>query len=68
VNVFLCRSDVSAGDAAYFRDNGGRFADLYVRTNAHGLGVQMAMPIGRTSASIQPNAIAHAKAILPKLK
>jgi hypothetical protein len=56
------------GDTAYFRDNGGRFAELYVRTNAHGLGIQMDVPMGRTSASIQPNAIALAKAILPKLK
>jgi hypothetical protein len=56
------------GDTAYFRDNGGRLAELYVRTNAHGLGIQMDVPTGRTSASIQPNAIALAKAILPKLK
>ena len=56
------------GDAAYFRDNGGRFAELYVRSSGHGLGIQMDVPTGRTSASIQPNAIALAKAILPKLK
>jgi hypothetical protein len=56
------------GDAAYFRDNGGRFGELYVRTTAHGLGIQMGVPTGRTTASIQPNAIALAKAILPKLK
>ena len=56
------------GEAAYFRDNGGRFAELYVRSNGHGLGIQMDVPTGRTSASIQPNAIALAKAILPKLK
>jgi hypothetical protein len=56
------------GDTAYFRDNAGRFAELFVRTGMHSFSIQMDVPTGRTSASIQPNVIALAKAILPKVK
>jgi len=56
------------GDTAYFRDNAGRFAELYVRTGPHSFSIQMDVPTGRTSVSIQPNVIALAKAILPKVK
>jgi len=56
------------GDTAYFRDNGGRFAELYIRTGSHVFTIQMDVPMDRTSESIQPNAIAMAKEILPKLK
>jgi len=56
------------GDAAYFRDNGGRWAELYVRTGAHVMTIQMSVPTGRTAASIQPNVVALAKVLLPQLK
>jgi len=56
------------GDTAYFRDNAGRFAELYVRTATHVFTIQMDVPTGRTSDAIQPNVVALAKAILPKLK
>lgn len=56
------------GDVAYFRDNRGRFAELYVRSGTRVLTIQMDVPTGRTSASIQPNTIALAKELLSKLR
>jgi hypothetical protein len=56
------------GDSAYFNDNGGRWGELYVVSAGHVLTIQMAVPTGKTAASIQPNAIALAKSIIPKLK
>lgn len=56
------------GDAAYFRDNRGEWAELAARSGRRVLTIQMDVPTGRTTASIQPNVIALAKAILPKLK
>jgi len=55
------------GNTAYFVDNKGRWAELYVAAGGRVLTIQMDVPMGRTSASIQPNVIALAKAILPKL-
>jgi len=59
-------SDV--GDIAYFRDNRGEWAELYVRAGARVLTIQMDTPQGRTVESIKANVIALAKAILPKLR
>ena len=56
------------GDEAYFRDNRGEWGELYVRAGARVLTIQMDVPTGRTAAAIQPNTIALAKALLPKLK
>ena len=56
------------GDTAYFVDNGGRWAELYVAAEGRVLTIQMDIPMGKTATSIQPNVIALAKAILPKLK
>ena len=56
------------GDVAYFRDNHGEFAELYVRAGTRVLTIQMDTPHGRTPESIEPNAIALAKALLPKLR
>ena len=56
------------GDRAYFRDNKGRWAEVYVLAGSHVLTIQMDVPSGRTAASIQPNVIALAKAVLPQLK
>ena len=56
------------GDRAYFRDNKGRWGELYVVVGSRVLSIQMAVPTGRTAASIQPNAVALAKAVLPRLR
>ena len=56
------------GDSAYYRDNGGRWGEIFASSGAHVLTIQMDIPTGRTAASIQPNAIALAKEILPNLK
>jgi hypothetical protein len=56
------------GDRAHFRDNKGRWAELYMLAGSHVLTIQMDVPNGRTAASIQPNVIALAKAVLPQLK
>jgi hypothetical protein len=58
----------NVGDAAKFRDNGGRWAELYVRVGSHAVTIQMDIPTGRTAAAIQPNVIGLAKAVAPKLK
>jgi hypothetical protein len=56
------------GDAAYFRDNGGQWAELYIRTGVHVFTIQMDVPTGNTAESVKPNVIALARAILPKLR
>jgi hypothetical protein len=56
------------GETAYFMDRSGRWAELYVTAAGRVLTIQMDVPMGRTALSIQPNVIALAKAILPKLK
>jgi len=69
-------SVLSVGDVAYFRDNRGEWAELYVRAGARVFTIQMDIPNGdlntgvgvRTAESIKPNVIALAKAILPKLR
>jgi len=55
------------GDAAYFRDNRGEWAELAVRAGQRVLTIQMDIPDGRTALQVQPHAIALAKAVLPKL-
>jgi len=56
------------GDVAYFHDNRGEYAELYLRAGARVVTVQMDVPMGRTAASIRGNAVALAKAVLAKLK
>jgi len=56
------------GDTAYFFDRRGEWAELYVALGTRVLTIQMDVPDGRTAATIQPNVIGLAKAILPKLK
>lgn len=56
------------GDAAYFVDNKGRWAELYAGAGRRVVTIQMDVPTGRTAASIQPNVVALAKAILAKLR
>jgi len=55
------------GDVAYFRDQHGKFAELYVRAGVRVLTIQMDTPNDRTPESIKPNVVALAKALLPKL-
>jgi hypothetical protein len=56
------------GDAAYFHDNRGRFAELAVHAGTQVLTIQMDVPPDRTTAAVKPNAIALARALLPKLR
>ena len=56
------------GDVAYFRDNRGEWAELYVRAGRRVITIQMDAPTGRTPESIKSNTMALAKALLPKLK
>jgi hypothetical protein len=56
------------GQKAYFRDNGGRWAELAAVAGGRVITIQMDVPTGRTAASIQPNTVSLAKAILAKLK
>jgi len=57
------------GDSAYFHDNRGTYAELFVIFGgSRVLTIQMSVPMGKTAAALQPNVIALAKAVLPKLK
>jgi hypothetical protein len=55
------------GDVAMFRDNRGSYAELYVRSGARVITIQMSVPNGKTTAGIKPNAVALAKAVLAKM-
>jgi hypothetical protein len=56
------------GTAAFFRDNRGRWGELYARHGGRVLTIQMSVPDGRTATSIQPNLSGLAKALLSELK
>lgn len=56
------------GDVAYFRDNLGEWAELYVRDGERVITLQMDIPAGRTAESVKPNVVALAEAILPQLQ
>lgn len=56
------------GDLAYFRDNGGEYAELYVRAGAHIVTVQMDVPAGKGAAALQSNVVAVARDVLSRLK
>jgi hypothetical protein len=56
------------GDTAYFHDNRGRFAELYVQAGKRTLTIQMSPAEGKTVADTKANTIALAKLVLPKLK
>jgi len=58
---------VTVGDEALFHDNIGEWAELVVRSGSHLLTIRMDIPRGKTAASIKPNVIALAKAILPAI-
>ena len=56
------------GDRAYFRDNRGEWAELAVVSGARMVTIQMDVPRGGTAATIQPNTVSMAKAVLAQLK
>ena len=56
------------GDAAYFRNNRDRYAELIVWTGAHHFTIQMGINTGRTAASTKPDTIAVANSIIPRLR
>jgi hypothetical protein len=61
-------SVAGVGERAYFHDNKGRWAELAVLAGGRMVTIQMGVPTEKTAASIQPNTVALAKAILAKLK
>ena len=56
------------GDAAMFRDNSGRFAELAARVGNRTLIIQMGVPFTSTTENVKPNVMALANAIAPQLK
>jgi hypothetical protein len=56
------------GDEAYFYDNRGQYAELYVKVGARLLTVQRDVPAGQTTATARPGAIALATALVAKLR
>lgn len=56
------------GDAAYFRNNRNRFAELIGRVGAHSFTIQLGVPFQGSAESMKPNVIALANAIAPKLR
>jgi hypothetical protein len=56
------------GDAAFFRDNGGRWGELIVWTGPHHFTLQISVPTGGTAESVKPNATGLATALIAKLK
>lgn len=56
------------GDAAYFRDNKSRFAELMGYVGTRTFTIQMGVPFSSTAEALKPNAITLAKAIAEKLR
>ena len=56
------------GDAAFFKDNGGRWGELIVWTGRRHFTLQISVPNGATAASVKPNATGLATALIAKLK
>lgn len=56
------------GDAAFFRDNGGRWAELMAWTGSHHFTLQIGIPAGGTAELVKPNAAGLATALIGKLK
>lgn len=55
------------GDLAMVRDNRGSYVEVYVRSGARVITIQMSVPNGKTAAGIKPNAVSLAKAVLAKM-
>jgi len=56
------------GDKAFFRDNGGRWAELMVWTGPNHFTIQMGVPTRSSAEAIKPNTIALANELIPKLR
>jgi hypothetical protein len=56
-----------AGEAAYFRSNRDRYAELIVYTARHYLTLQVSVPTGKTAEAIKPDVLKLANAIIAKL-
>ena len=54
------------GDEAYFHDNAGRFAELYVKVGQRMVTIQK--DVDKTSDAEKPGVIALAKALVAKLR
>jgi hypothetical protein len=57
-----------AGEAAYFRNNRDRYAELMVWTATHYFTLQVNVPTGKTAETIRPDTIALANAVIAKLR
>jgi hypothetical protein len=57
-----------AGEAAYFRSNRDRYAELMVYTAKHYFTLQVSVPAGKTAEAIRPDVLALANAIIAKLR
>jgi hypothetical protein len=57
-----------AGEAAYFRNNRDKYAELMVWTATHYFTLQVNVPTGKTAETIRPDTIALANAVIAKLR
>jgi len=57
-----------AGEAAFFRSNRDRYAELAVYSATHYLMLQVSVPTGKTAEAIKPETVKLANAIIAKLK
>lgn len=58
----------NVGDRAWFRDNGGQFAELMVVAGQRTLTIQMGVPFQGTAEQVKPNTVTLANALLPRLR
>lgn len=56
------------GDTAFFRDNGGRWAELIVWSGRHHFTLQIDVPNGATAESVKPKAVGLATALIARLQ
>jgi hypothetical protein len=57
-----------AGEAAFFRSNRDRYAELIVYTATHYFTLQVSVPDGSTAEAIKPDTIKLANAVIAKLR
>jgi hypothetical protein len=57
-----------AGEAAYFRSNRDRYAELMVYTAKYLVTLQVSVPTGKTAEAIRADVVALANAIIAKLR
>ena len=56
------------GDAAFFRNNANRWAEVIVWTGVHHFTIQMSVPTGATAESVKPSATGLATELIAKLR